>query len=151
MTNDQLKEKITAIEPEAVFSENKQYLTLSIPKEKLFAFAEKLKGSEALKFDFLFNITGVDRQKSLEVVYHLDSSVYRHVLVVKTETTDRENPRIDSVCSIWHTAEFHEREVFELFGIKFNNHPDLRRLLLEDDHVGYPFRKDYVDDNIVQR
>jgi len=151
MTNEQLKEKILTIEPSVVITENKQVLYVNIAKEKLFFLAKKLKETEELFFDYLVNITGVDRQKSMEVVYHLDSSKYRHLIVLKTDTADRENPAIDSVCSIWRTAEFHEREVFDFFGIRFNNHPDMRRLFLDDDWQGYPLRKDYVDDKIVQR
>jgi NADH/F420H2 dehydrogenase subunit C len=151
MTNEQLKEKLIIFEPEAVFAETKQYLTINIAREKLFYFAKHLKESEELLFDYLFSLTGIDRQKSFEVVYHLDSSKYKHVLVLKTEIEDRENPSVDSVCNIWRTAEFHEREVFDLFGIRFNNHPDLRRIFLDDDWQGYPLRKNYTDDKIVQR
>ena len=74
-----------------------------------------------------------------------------HSIVLKTRTSDRENPQIDSVSDIWQTAEFHEREVYDLLGIKFKNHPDLRRLFL-DNSWGFPLRKDYVDDiNIVTK
>ena len=64
---------------------------------------------------------------------------------------DRQNPKIDSMYSLYKTADFHEREIFDLFGIKFNNHPDLRRIFLDDDWEGFPLRKDYVDEvNIVE-
>lgn len=70
---------------------------------------------------------------------------------MKAKITDRENPAVDTICNIWRTAEFHEREVYDLFGIKFNNHPDLRRILLETTRVGFPLRKDYKDEaNIVE-
>ena len=76
--------------------------------------------------------------------------MWRNLLVFSAQTADREDPNLDTVCDIWPTAEFHEREVYDLFGIRFNNHPDLRRLLLTDDWEGYPLRKDYVDEiNIV--
>ena len=85
------------------------------------------------------------------VVYHLFSTKYNHGIVLKTRTADRENPHLDSVSDIWKTADFHEREVFDLLGIRFTNHPDLRRLFL-DSSWGYPLRKDYVDDiNIVTK
>ena len=72
-------------------------------------------------------------------------------MVLKVKISDRENPAVDTVSDIWKTAEFHEREVYDLFGIKFNNHPDLRRILLEEDWEGYPLRKDYKDEvNIVE-
>jgi NADH-quinone oxidoreductase subunit C len=70
---------------------------------------------------------------------------------LKVQLTDRKNPAVDSVTPVWATAEFHEREVFDLFGIRFNNHPNLQRLFLEDDY-GYPLRKDFRDEiNIIER
>jgi NADH-quinone oxidoreductase subunit C len=87
----------------------------------------------------------------MTVVYHLDSTQFRHLIVLKVVLTDRENPMVDSVTSVWATAEFHEREVFDLFGIRFNNHPNLKRLFLEDDY-GFPLRKDFRDEiNIIER
>ena len=85
------------------------------------------------------------------VIYHLKSNQYNHSFVLKARIENREKPEIDTVCNIWRTAEFHEREVYDLFGIVFNNHPDLRRIFLEDDWEGWPLRKDYVDEiNIVE-
>jgi NADH:ubiquinone oxidoreductase subunit C len=78
------------------------------------------------------------------MVYHLSSTTHRHTIVFKINL-DRINPVIDTVCDIWRTAEFHEREVFELFGVHFHQHPDLRKLILTDDFVGYPLRKDFED------
>jgi NADH:ubiquinone oxidoreductase subunit C len=78
------------------------------------------------------------------MVYHLRSTTHRHEMVVKCQL-DRTKPEIESVAWIWRTAEFHEREVFELFGVQFHNHPDLRKLILPDDWEGYPLRKDYED------
>ena len=87
----------------------------------------------------------------MELYIILRSTIYGHTLVLKTRTSDRENPEFDTVSDIWKTADFHEREVYDLLGIKFNNHPDLRRLFL-DNSWGFPFRKDYVDDiNIVTK
>ena len=99
----------------------------------------------------MFCLTGVDWVTHLMVVYHLESTTLRHTIVLKAKITDRENPEVETVCDIWRTAEFHEREVFDLFGVKFTNHPDLRRILLEDDWEGFPLRKDYKDEaNIVE-
>ncbi len=99
----------------------------------------------------MFCLTGVDYGTDLGVIYHLRSSVFEHMVVLKTRTSDRENPVLDSVTDIWQTADFHEREVYDLLGIKFRNHPDLRRLFL-DNSWGFPLRKDYVDDvNIVTK
>jgi NADH:ubiquinone oxidoreductase subunit C len=78
------------------------------------------------------------------MVYHLTSTTHRHNIVVKANL-DRTNPEIETVSDIWRTAEFHEREVYELFGVRFLNHPDLRRLILTDDFEGWPLRKDFED------
>jgi NADH:ubiquinone oxidoreductase subunit C len=78
------------------------------------------------------------------MVYHLSSTEHRHTIVVKAKL-NREDPHIETVSDIWRTAEFHEREVYDLFGIKFTGHPDLRRLIMPDDWKGWPLRKDYDD------
>jgi NADH/F420H2 dehydrogenase subunit C len=145
MSNDALKEFILTIVPEAECVEGTQFLLASIPAESLRQLALELKNSPTTAFDFLFCLTGVDYAEHLEVVYHLKSTSHNHQLVVKAKTNGRENPVVDTVCDLWRTAEFHEREIFDLFGIHFTNHPDLRRLLLTDDWVGYPLRKDYDD------
>ena len=104
-----------------------------------------------LSFDFLFCLTGVDYGQDLGVIYHLRSTKYGHTIVLKTRISDREHPQIDSVADLWSTADLNEREVFDLLGIRFTNHPDLRRLFL-DSSWGFPLRKDYVDDiNIVTK
>ncbi len=73
-------------------------------------------------------------------------------MVLKSSIADRNNPEIDSVFDIWVGAEYHEREIFDLFGIHFKNHPDLRKIFLDNDWVGFPLRKDYIDEiNIVER
>ncbi|MBI4646655.1 MAG: NADH-quinone oxidoreductase subunit C [Bacteroidia bacterium] len=152
MSNEELTQKIKFFEPDAETAIGSQYVTVTVSPDKLNDLAKKLKESEDTFFDYLFCLTGMDWGDNLGVVYHLDSTKYHHNLVLKTKTTDREHPAIDSVCDIWKTAEFLEREVFDLFGITFNNHPDMRRIFLEDDWKGYPLRKDYVDkENIVER
>jgi NADH-quinone oxidoreductase subunit C len=102
-----------------------------------------LKGS-VLKLDYLFCLTCVDWKTHLGMVYHFSSTTYRHTVVVKVKL-DRTNPEIQTVSDIWRTAEFHEREVYELFGVRFLNHPDLRRLILTDDFEGFPLRKEFED------
>ena len=88
----------------------------------------------------------MDWGKDLGVIYHLESTKLKHKIVVKVMVADRENPTLDSVCDIWKTAEFHEMEIFDFFGIRFNNHPNLKRLFLTPDWDGWPLRKDYVDE-----
>ena len=146
-----MKERILGLVPDAEYLENKQFLTFIIPPAKMHDLALKLKYEADLAFDFLFCLSGVDMVKFLEVVYHLESTTCKHQLELKVRTEDRVNGAVDTVSDIWRTAEFHEREAFDLMGIRFNNHPDLRRLFLEEGWVGHPLRKDYVDEvNIVE-
>jgi len=146
MEKQEIREKIEGLAIEAEFNDTRQYLEILVSAEKLHEVALKLKNSSDLKFDFLLNATAVDWNTHFTLVYHLTSSDLHHVLVVKTNTTGRENPEVDTVMDIWATAEFQEREIFDLFGIKFKNHTDLRRLFLDDDW-GFPLRKDYADEN----
>jgi len=152
MNNDQLKEKILGWFPDAEFPEKpSQFLTVIVTPEHLRALAEKLRYSDEMLFDYMFCLTGVDMVSHMLVVYHLASTFHGHEMVMKVKITDREDPVVDTLCDIWKTAEFHEREVYDLFGVKFKGHPDLRRILLEDDWKGYPLRKDYKDEaNIVE-
>lgn len=152
MNNEQLKEKILSIDPALNISEGPQYLTLTVSPEKLHNTALFLKNTSELAFDYLFCLTGNDLADACEVVYHLESTKYAHTIVVKAKTANREKAELPTVCDIWATAEFHEREVYDLIGINFINHPDMRRMFLnEEDWVGYPLRKDYTDNNIVTR
>jgi NADH:ubiquinone oxidoreductase subunit C len=151
MDNIQLGEFIISIDQDLEIKEGKQYTEVTIPPSKLYLLARQLREREEAQFDYLFCLTGVDYGHDMGVIYHLRSTVYDHVVVLKTRTSDREHPQFDSVADIWKTADFHEREVFDLLGIRFANHPDLRRLFL-DSSWGFPLRKDYVDDiNIVTR
>ncbi|MDL5048857.1 NADH-quinone oxidoreductase subunit C [Oscillatoria amoena NRMC-F 0135] len=145
MENEALKEFILQRVPEAEISQGAQFLQAIVPSGTSHSLLSELRSSPQTSFDFLFCLTGVDWPQHMEVVYHLKSTTLNHMLVVKAKISTRENPEIETVCDIWRTAEFHEREVFDLYGIIFRNHPDLRRLLLTDDWVGYPMRKDYVD------
>jgi NADH:ubiquinone oxidoreductase subunit C len=147
----QLGEFIRSLARDLDIHEGKQYLEVTVSPASLHQLAKDLREKEESHFDFLFCLSGVDYGTDLGVVYHLRSTKFDHTVVLKTRTPNRENPVIDSVTDIWQTAEFHEREVFDLVGIKFKNHPDLRRLFL-DNSWGFPLRKDYVDDiNIVTK
>jgi NADH-quinone oxidoreductase subunit C len=97
-------------------------------------------------FDMLSCITGIDNGVSaatMEVVYNLYSIPFHHHLMIKV-TLPRDHPEVDSISHIWKTANWHEREVFDMYGIRFKNHPDLRRILMPADWEGYPLRKDYT-------
>ncbi len=146
-----LSDFIKNTDPEFELKEGNQFTEVTLPAAKFHSLAQLLREHADAQFDFLFCLSGIDYGKDLGVVYHLRSTVHGHSIVLKIRTSDRINPNFDSVSDIWKTAEFYEREVYDLLGIKFNNHPDLRRLFL-DYTWGYPLRKDYVDDiNIVTR
>lgn len=140
-----LKEFILQRVPEAELSQGPQYLQAVVPSGKARFLLSELKTNPQTSFDYLFCLTGVDWPQHMEVVYHLKSTTLNHMVVIKAKINTREKPEADTVCDLWRTAELHEREVFDLFGITFRNHPDLRRLLLTDDWDGHPLRKDYVD------
>ena len=102
-----------------------------------------LRDDAEMLFDVLMCLSGMDyRAGKLGVVYHCDSTANHHRIVLKTEVTDAE-PHVASVESVWKTANWHEREAFDLYGIVFDGHPDLRRILMPDDWRGFPLRKDY--------
>ena len=102
-----------------------------------------LRDDKDLRFDFLRLISSVDRTECLSSVYHLYSYTHHHEAVLRIDL-DRENPHVDSVSDLWAAAEWHERESFDMMGIVYAGHPDLRRILLPEDWAGYPLRKDYV-------
>lgn len=147
MTNLELQELIGNWEFNLEFSEEEsQFLNIHVPAEHLHNFMSRLKSDPETQFDYLFCLSGVDWGEKLGVVYHLESTTKRHMAVVKVATEDRENPTFETVYDIWATAEFHEREVFDFFGIMFSSHPNLKRLFLTEDWIGYPLRKDYEDE-----
>ena len=145
MTKEELKAKLTELAPAATFDEAGEWLSIAVDAKDWLPLAKALRNYFDLQFDFLFNLTAVDWKTYLTVVYHLRSTKLEHVLVVKAKIADRNNAEIETVSNIWRTAEFHEREAFDLMGVKFLHHPDLRRLFLTEDWVGYPLRKDYDD------
>ena len=151
MTNDELILVLTEKFPGAVIAQGNQYVEMTVTAASLHETVQLLKEAETFSFDYLFCLTGVDYPDNMGIIYHLESVKHRHVMVLKVRTTDRINPAIDTVSDVWITAKYHEREAYDLLGIHFNNHTDLRRLFLEDGW-GFPLRKDYVDEvRIVER
>jgi len=147
MTNQEIQNVVSSWNENLEFSEEaSQFLNVTVPKEDLYNICKKLRETAELDFDYLFCLTGIDWGTELGVIYHLESLTNKHNIVVKVKTEDRENPTLDSVNDIWRTAEFHEMEVYDFFGIKFNNHPNLKRLFLPPEWVGFPLRKDYEDE-----
>ena len=116
---------------------------IRIASDKVKDICVFLRDERALQFDYLSCLSGVDyNDGTLGIVYHLSSLVHRHKIVLKT-FCPKDNPHVQSVSEVWGTANWHEREVFDLFGIMIDGHPDLRRILLPDDWEGHPLRKDY--------
>ena len=154
MERIELQNKINSFGVEVTFAESEvptQFLTAEVSSENVHALISELKNNSDTSFDYMFCQTGIDFPEHIEVLYHLRNTQNNSEIIVKAIIEDRENPSIDSVFDLYKTADFHEREIFDLFGVKFNNHPDLRRILLDDDWEGYPLRKDYVDEvNIVE-
>jgi NADH:ubiquinone oxidoreductase subunit C len=151
MDKKQLEELIKSFNKDIEIRDGFQFMEVNVPSSGLYQLASQLKENQNTWFDFLFCLTGVDYGKDLGVVYHLRSTKHNHSVVLKTRTSERENPRLDSVADIWKTAGYHEREVFDLLGIRFTNNPDLRRFFLPG-NAGFPLRKDFVDDiNIVTK
>jgi NADH-quinone oxidoreductase subunit C len=145
MTNEELKTSIPTLLASAVIEDGSDFLTINAEATDWLAFAQQLRNDASLQFNFLFCLTCVDWKTHLTMVYHLRSTIHRHEIVVKAKL-DRTNPEIETVSHIWRTAEFHEREVYEMFGVKFLNHPDLRLLILPDGWEGKkPMLKDFED------
>jgi NADH-quinone oxidoreductase subunit C len=126
--------------------------TLNVPKELILDLCLFLRDHPSFYFDFLSNITAVDYHPDhrFAVVYNLASIPNQFTLTLRVELDNESRtsdflPEISSVSSVWRTADWHEREAFDLMGIFFTNHPDLRRILLPDDWQGFPLRKDYED------
>ncbi len=145
MTNEELKIKITELLPPATFEEGGEWINVNVEPQNWLSIAQQLRSDDALFFDYLFCLTCIDWKTHLTMVYHLSSTRYRQNMVIKAKL-DRNKPEIETVSHIWRTAEFHEREVYEMFGVNFLNHPDLRLLILPDGWEGKnPLRKDFED------
>jgi NADH-quinone oxidoreductase subunit C len=126
-------------------SEFRGELTILLPPEHLRRAAEYLQAERGLQFDFLSDISAVDRfpmEPRFEVNYHLLSIPLRRTVRLRVRLPGQD-PVVSTVIPVWPTANWHEREIFDLFGIRFDGHPDLHRILLPDDWEGYPLRKDY--------
>jgi len=118
---------------------------ITLKRERIVDVCRFLKDEPEIQMDFLVDLCGVDypdRGYRFEVIYNLFSMKFRHRIILKALIPE-DDPTIDSVTPLWHTANWHEREVCDMFGIVFNGHPDLRRILMPEDWVGFPLRKDY--------
>ena len=140
---EKIKQIIKDTIKEAVF-DDKEKLTITVEPKDLHPLLKTLHDNKELPFDYLVYLIGMDWGEKLGVIYLLSSSKDpSKELIVKTGTSDRENPLLYSITDLYETAHFNEREVFAMYGIRFINNPDMRRFLLNDDWVGFPMRKDY--------
>ena len=122
--------------------------TVMVERRDIVEVCRFLRGEDELDCDLMRDLTCVDyihETPRFEVIYHLYSIYHGHAVRLKVRLEERD-PRIDTVTGIWTGANWYEREVYDFFGIQFNNHPDLRRILLYPEFVGYPLRKDYPID-----
>ncbi len=144
MLNEDLKSKLVEILPLISFEDGGEWLNAYVPPEELLACVNQLRATPGFDFDYLFCLTCIDWKTHFTMVYHFSSTLHRHNIVIKARI-DRMNPEIETVSHIWRTAEMLEREVYDLFGVVFRHHPDLRRLIMPDDWQGWPLRKDFED------
>jgi NADH-quinone oxidoreductase subunit C len=152
MSPDDLVAAVIAIESGVAKKDLCDRLAVNVLPETLLKFMQRLHDDPQLAFDMLYTHTAVDYpvENRIELIYQLYSVKQRHYLMVAT-SVKRDKPEISSVSSIWRIAEWHEREVYDLFGVLYDGHPDLRRLFLDDDWKGFPLRKDYKDDFMLER
>jgi NADH-quinone oxidoreductase subunit C len=150
MDGETLIQTVIALAPGSVRRDKVNRPAVQAPVEGLHALAARLKGDERLGFDLLLDHTAIDwiAENRFELVYHLYSTVHGHHLTLTT-SVPRDNPVAPTVGDVWPTAHWQEREVFDLMGVLYDGHADLRRLFLEDDWEGYPLRKDYKDDSML--
>jgi len=143
---------ILALESEITEREDSDRLAVVVPPEKFHSLMLSLKNNEKYSFDFLLTHTAIDWKETeqFELVYLLYSMVHGHHLQVSV-LVSRDEPIISTVSDIWTIATWQEREVFDLMGVLYDGHTDLRRLFLEDGWKGHPLRKDYVDEDMLER
>lgn len=152
MDPERLINDVKALDARITVREKCNRPAVDVPCVSLVAVLRRLRDEAHLKFDMLCDHTAVDWLAAgrFELVYQLYSTAHRHYLTV-CASVPREKPEAPSVSSLWAIAEWQEREVFDMFGVLYSGHPDLRRLLLEDDWQGHPLRKDYVDKDMLER
>ena len=144
--SEQIEESIRSQFPDAVeeTGEISGVSTLLVRPDSLIDICAFLKEDPKLRFDYLMSLSAVDWPDRFDVVYHLYSIPNNHYVTLKVKV-DRKNPIIPSVTSVWKAADWQEREVYDMFGIEFEGHPDLSRILLDTEWEGFPLRKDYVE------
>lgn len=151
MNAEKIMNKIKEKYPNIQISQSENnWDSLEIESNNLRIIVSLLKEDPELSFDFLICCFAVDYLKFLEMIYVLHSYAKNHQIILRTKI-DRKKPRIASISDIYPTANWHERESYDLFGVAFSDHPDLRRLLLPDDWEGHPMLKGYTHENLIRR
>lgn len=145
--NAQILEKLSSLGPDVVEAseEFRGDLTLTLKTDAIVSACTLLRDTPELAFDMLIDLTAVDRYRPearFEVVYHLYSLAHRRYLALKVRA-DEDHPEVPSVTGVWPSANWHERETFDMFGITFTGHPDLRRLYMPEEFEYFPLRKDF--------
>jgi len=150
MDSDAVLGAITRCEPSAQARGQSDTLAVRVPLERLLPLLQQARDTEALGFNMLMDHTAIDwpERSCFELLYRLYSTRHGHALLVTTEVP-RENPVAPTACGIWPGAQFLEREVYDLLGVLYDEHPDLRRVFLEDSWQGHPLRKDYQDPDML--
>jgi NADH-quinone oxidoreductase subunit C len=151
MTREDLTTLIAGWLPEVKQGAGKQYPEFIATADKIHELANLLKANPYTKMDYLFCETAADRKDGFHVVYFVTSTTLGHSAVLRVILPDKINPALPTVSDVWRAAEYYEREIFDMFGIHFENHPNLKRIFLEDDWKGFPLRKDYKDSFTVER
>lgn len=141
LAGNEVAEQISAQFPKAVVESTEAWVLTS--PESLLEVARFLKETPSLDFNYLTCLTATDYMDYMEVVYILTSMSHNHSMVLKVRCT-RDDCEVPSVVSLWRGADFQEREVFDLLGIRFAGHPNLKRLFLWEGFQGHPLRRDYL-------
>jgi len=142
LSGSEVAQKIAERFPQAIAEAGDE--AILVKSESLFEVAEYLRSNPELDFNYLNHISAVDYYDYFEVVYLFTSLNHNHSLVLKTRCYNRENPSVPSVVRLWQAADYQEREIFDLMGISFEGHPNLKRIALWEGFEGHPLRRDYL-------
>jgi NADH-quinone oxidoreductase subunit C len=142
LSGQEVTKQITEHFPDALIEASDH--AILVKSESLFEVTRYLKDNPEFNFNYLSSITATDYYDYFELVYLLVSIEHNHSLILKTRCYDRDKPDVPSVVSLWQGANYQEREIFDLLGIKFEGHPNLKRIFLWEGFEGHPLRKDYL-------
>lgn len=142
LTGQYLRDRLQETLPDAVESWNDD--ALWVDPTRIGEVGRFLKDDPALDFKYLNSISAIDFLEYFEVVYHMMSIIQQHTAVIKTKIYGRENPTLPSVYHLWQGADFQEREIWDLMGVSFDGHPNLKRIMLWEGFEGHPLRKDFL-------